>query len=46
MHARSKKLANLKKLTGARYLEALRELTGIGDQIIQISATYNEQGHV
>jgi len=46
MHARAKKLANLKKLTGARYVEAMREMTGIVDQIIQLSATYQEQAHV
>jgi hypothetical protein len=46
MHARAKKLANLKKLTGIRYVEAMREMTSIVDQIIQISATYQEKSHV
>jgi len=46
MHARAKKLANLKNLTGIRYVEAMREMTGIVDQIIQLSAAYQEQVHV
>jgi hypothetical protein len=46
MHARAKKLASLKKLTGIRYVEAMREMTGIVDQIIQISVAYQENAHV
>lgn len=46
MRARAKKLANLKRLTGARYVVAMREMTSIVDQIIQISAAYQEKARV
>jgi hypothetical protein len=46
MHARAKKLANLKKLTGIRYVEAMREMTGIVNQIVQMSVAYQENAHV
>jgi hypothetical protein len=46
MHARAKKLAKLKNLTGSRYVEAMREMTGIVDQIVQMSVAYQENAHV